>query len=112
MSKQRDVTYAISGKTKGADGYRSPSEHLLDNSGDVVQTEPVSVTGVSELEDIVSEIRQAREEFMQTLSLSVDRTSTLHELKPKISRPREDQNRARESSRISRGRQNRGRSSR
>lgn len=112
MSKQKEKTYVISGETKGADGYRSPSEHLLDNSGDVVQTEPVD-DGTFSKNSVQSEIQEARQEVEHELSLSVDKNTTLSQFFSKFRKgTHRDKNKARESSRVSRGRMTRGRSSR
>lgn len=113
MAKERTVTHAISGKTKGADNYRSPSEHLLDQSGDVVQTEPVR-DGLSDIHATLrKEISEAREEMAGQVLAEAEKTSSLRTFFESLKRQKNvDRNHARESSRITRGRANRGRSSR
>lgn len=114
MPKQKDriLTHNISGKTKGADNYRSPSEHLLDKSGDVVQVEPIQSITPEQEQEMEKRIKEAREETVGNWKSSFDQAQDIKSTFRKSQMTKKDRNKAQESSRVSRGRATRGRSSR
>lgn len=114
MPKQKDriLTHSISGKTKGADNYRSPSEHLLDKSGDVVQVEPVQSITPEQEREMEKRIKEAREDAVNGWKSSFDQAHDMKSTFRKNQKTKKDRNKAQESSRVSRGRASRGRSSR